>query len=155
MQNLIVVRHGNYELENGDLTDFGKKQVRKLTQAIYENGIRRDVYLASSASLRGSQTSEMILKDLDLRMRVIHRWQELFDEGEYLLLPKAKKIHKKVKKIRDKADTLILVSHFSVSTGYPTYFMQREFGDIRGIDNVPKGKAVLIDILKKDYKIIP
>ena len=64
-------------------------------------------------------------------------------------------VKKTLKKLEYEFDDLVLVSHFSVATGYATYFMQKEFGDLRGISNVPKGKAVLIDIINKNYKIIP
>ncbi len=152
MEKLIVVRHGNYTIKTLGLTSVGKQQIKKL--ANFMKTLKGDYYFASSNALRATQSAETLRTHLCLKQGS-WMWPELFDEEDYLTLDKAEKIHKRVNDIRDTADNLVLVSHFSVATGYPTYFMQKEFEDIRGIDNVPMGKAVLVDIVKKDYEIIP
>tara|TARA_Y100000310_G_C20587634_1_gene766280 strand:- start:87 stop:566 length:480 start_codon:yes stop_codon:yes gene_type:complete len=158
MKNLIVCRHANYDCKTGFVTDFGYKQIGKLADYLKNQKdfeIGRYDYFASSKSTRATETARELIKGLDIKMGMAHSWPELFDGEEFLTLDKAKSIHKRVKRLTSMAETLVLVSHFSVATGYSTYFMQERFGDIMGIDNVPKGKAVLIDIKNKDYDIIP
>ena len=153
MNKLIVVRHGNYNRETGRLTGFGEKQIEKLANLI-KRVCSGSYGFYSSDAIRATGSARILNKNL-YPEKSISLLNELFDEEEYLTLLKARTIHKKVKQGRDQADNLVLVSHFSVATGYPTYFMQKEFGEFRGIDNVSMGKAVLVDIVKKDYDIIP
>lgn len=153
MQKLIVVRHGNYKRETGRLTSVGEKQIEELANFI-KKACNGSYYFASSKADRAKGGVRILRDALDYK-KYFENWDELFDEEDYLILDKADKIHQRVNDIRDKADNLVLVSHFSVATGYPTYFMQKEFREIKGIDNVPMGKAVLVDIVKKDYDIIP
>ena len=153
MEKLIVVRHGSYSSKTGRLTSFGEKQIERLANFIKKT-CSGNYWFACSGADR-AEGCVRILRDALDHKKYFENWDELFDEKDYLILDKADKIHQRVNDIRDKADNLVLVSHFSVATGYPTYFMQKEFRDIKGIDNVPMGKAVLVDIVKKDYDIIP
>lgn len=153
MKKLIVARHGSYSSKTGRLTSFGEKQIEKLANFIKKT-CSGSYYFASSGAIRAANSARILREILD-NQKSIDLLEELFDEEVYLTLTKARDIHRGVSERKDKADNLILVSHFSVATGYPTYFMQKEFREIKGIDNVPMGKAVLVDIVKKDYDIIP
>ena len=155
MEKLIVVRHGNYHKKTGRLTKVGEKQIEKLANFIKKT-CDGSYYFASSDAIRAADSARILRSGLGSR-KGITLLKELFDEGVYLKLYKARKIHNIIFERQNEADNLILVSHFSVATGYSTYFMQKEFGEIRGIDNVPMGKAVLVDIVnkEKDYDIIP
>ena len=158
MKNLIVVRHGNYIRETGKLSDFGEKQIAKLTPSIYN--LKGKFGFACSPALRAEDSKIKLIQGLDVPGCLeecvdFGFWEELSNEGDYLDTEEAKKIHERVNKVKNSVDNLILISHFSVATGYSTYFMQKEFEDIRGIENIPMGKAVLVDLIKEDYDIIP
>ena len=154
MNNLLVVRHGSYIRETGKLSDYGKQQVEELSQVICNIGVGKDCYFACSKADRATESASILISKLN-NGHSLNIWDELFDIGNYLSLSGAEKIHERVGGVRDKADTLVLVSHFSVATGYSSYFMQEEFNRGGRISKVPTGRAVFIDLLNKDYDIIP
>ena len=151
MNNLIILRHESTTC-TGELTDYAEQRIKKTAGSIKE--LCRGTYCLNSSKATRALDSAKRLRE-NLNGKPITLLEELFDEEDYLTVDKAKEIHKIVLKNKNKADNLVLVSHFSVATGYSSYFMQKQFKKIRCIENIYKGQAVLIDIIKEDYQIIP
>ncbi len=153
MEKLIVARQGDYDTKTGKLTPLGKKQITGLAKFI-RKGCNGDYLFACSTSI-GGQESAKILKDILDKSKTVHMLKELKYTRKTLTLSKAKTIDKIVEEKAYEAANIVLVSHLPVVTGYSIYFKQKRFEDDEKILDVPKGKAVLVDVLNERYRVIP
>lgn len=157
MKNLVVVRHGNYysSEDNGDLTHFGKEQIQKLGYFIKEN-FEGSFHFCCSPLLRTKQSAKK-LQDicggvLEILDALNNEYENLFIDSTYP--GQAERIHAAVLERENRADNLVLVAHYSIKD-YIEHYMEQEWQMATKIANIPRGKAINLDLENKIHRIVP
>lgn len=149
MKKLILVRHGQYD-NSGHLTENGREQIKMLTGKLigYIKDDMSVIVLASPAE-RTHESAEIIGKVFDVELE-IH--DDLLSDG--LNHPmNLDRLYKHVKSM-DKADIIILVTHFDYVADFPNYFSKMEWGIRLPSTEIGKGEAWVVDCIQKTLTLV-
>lgn len=109
MKRLFIIRHAKSSWKDTSLNDFerplnkrGKKNAPMMGERLKKRGIKPDMVLSSPA-LRAKSTSEIIAKKVNYKKEIV------FDEDIYASMDMI--LHKIIKNIDDKNETLFLFGH--------------------------------------------
>ena len=152
MKNLICVRHGNYSSKDGLLTKKGIGQMIELGLFLEKN-LKGGIDILSSPTPRTKQ-SAYILKNKLSSNREVKTCYELLCEEENLYSGQEIDIYSKIFAIGNKADNLMLVSHYAI-IDFVNSFVDGEWGKSKNFKNLSKGKAVHLNLESKRYRVIP
>ena len=149
MKKLILVRHGDYEKSTGKLNPFGNLQIKGLSGSIKDLVGDKSVIIFSSTAPRTIDSAEIISTMLKTSYQ---RVSFLRSGGGYVEDFPA--THKLVLENQEKADVIILVTHYEYVEDFPDFFSQREFSsELRG-NVIGKGSAWLIDCKAETLTLI-
>lgn len=157
MKNLIVVRHGNYNSleDDGGLIDFGGKQIQRLGNFIKMN-FEESFHFCCSPLLRTKQSAK-ILQDIcggvfEILDVLNNEYENLFIDSTYP--GQAERIHAAVLERGNRVDNLVLVAHYSIKD-YIEHYMKQEWQMEKNIADIPKGKAINLDLENRIHRVIP
>ena len=149
MKKLILVRHGQYD-NSGHLTDNGREQIKMLTKKLmqYTEDDMSVLVLASPAQ-RTYESAEIISKLFDIESET---QDDLLSDG--LNSPmNLDRLYKRIKSI-DKADVIILVTHFDYVADFPNYFSEMEWGIKLPSVEIGRGEAWIVDCEQKTLTLV-
>lgn len=158
MKHLFMVRHGIY---GGDdrINDGGRWQMKRLSRDIKQVLCGGSVYLVSSTAPRALDSSEVLAAELALPPefeQVPYLWSgDDSPSDSFYHNPNLDRLIEIVDERREKADGLVMVTHLEVVESFPTFFLEREFGQNRHIERVAKGRAVHFDLEQRTYQTLP
>lgn len=141
MKKLFVVRHGTYGRDDR-LNDLGQEEIQALGEKLEKFTEGETVLILSSTADRARQSAEILAKLLDVESFEQHEvlWSEASHPQDF---PGALSL---IRKYKDTADIIILVTHLEYAEGFSGYFGREELGVRLGYcPNVKKGEAVIID----------
>ncbi|MFA6022473.1 MAG: hypothetical protein WC781_00110 [Candidatus Pacearchaeota archaeon] len=160
MKHLVFARHGNYDYDGDEyhINGNGREEMRNLARLIL-NLAKPGFYILSSPEEVAIESAKVLASTIGLRYieESPELWSGNLAPGSANFLGNPERAHKLVDKLRDKANTLILVSHLELAEQYPRYFLENEMKleNINGVLEPKKGEAVYFDLENKKYQIIP
>ena len=121
MKKLIIIRHGTYDYD-GNLDEHGKEQMKVMAAMLAQhiNGDR--ALMLHSTKARAVQSAEALNTQLKLEKEA---HATLVSGGDWLDEKAALDF---VRKHKDRADVLILVTHMEYGERLPSYFGTQELG---------------------------
>lgn len=155
IRHLFIARHGNYGQDSG-LDESGRQQMENLAEVMKEILNGDTAYIVSSTAPSASDSAEVLAAELSLQdfEKTLSLWS-----GRDSPLGKhdadLEGLMELVNKNRDKAEGLILVTHYEVVDEFPMYFWEKEFGSVEHIPRPSKGEAVYINLEEKTYRMLP
>jgi len=156
VKHLFVVRHGEYSGEGSRLDDTGRQQMAELGRAI--RGILGEgtAYVVSSTAPRATDSADVLIAELGLpnyeKLQYLWTGSDSPEKNKYTR--SAKGLLGVVSEREGRADGLVVVTHMEVAVDLPVAFLQYRFGREDHI-NLPKGRAVHIDLEGRAYKYLP
>ncbi len=140
---IIVVRHGKY-LQNGNLAEEGKAQIRQVAKKILTMMNGSKVVILSSVAPRTIESAEIISTCLRTSYQAHHAL--LSTNGQKEDLPTALRL---IKTAQKKADIVVVVTHLEYSRSLIPYYAEQELG-ITGmnINALSPGEAWVFDLGK-------
>ena len=149
IKKLILVRHGQYD-NAGHLTDYGREKIKilakKLKQLVDDEML---VVVLASPAERTSESAEVISKMFGVEFE---KTDSLLSEGALYPMNLSRALE--LVKSKDKADIIILVTHFDYVADFPKYFSERELGITLPSIEIGKGEAWVVDCLKKTLILV-
>ncbi|MDO8660437.1 MAG: histidine phosphatase family protein [Candidatus Woesearchaeota archaeon] len=155
MDYLLVVRHGEYDNNTGQLTTPGEHQIESLADKVQSIlGIKQNkTTILSSQTQRTKQSAKIIAKIFGLPVEEIVFSKSLFPDGEDLSSKRAKELNILRTQYQD-SQLLVMVGHIDVANGYPEWVLQeREVTYSQG--KIEKGQGVLINLMTNAYQVVP
>lgn len=155
MKHLFLVRHGDYNREDGDLSFYGMNQIEKLAKEMKSiAGDCKDYYIISSLAVRAQRSAQIIAKEFNVP--TFDRVRELWPlEEDDLTYEEMRKIDNLIEPHKEK-DVVALTTHYEVLESYPTYLVEKLFGKkVYNIPEVRKGEGFHLDLERKTYQMIP
>jgi phosphohistidine phosphatase SixA len=149
MIKLILVRHGQYD-NTGHLSDNGREQIKMLAGKL-EQYMKDDmsVVVLASPTHRTYESAEIISKAFGVEFQT---YKDLLSEG--LDNPMNLEGAYKLVKSLDKADIIILVTHFDYVADFPKFFSEKEWGIKLPSIEIGKGEAWIVDCEKKTLNLV-
>lgn len=144
MKNLVIVRHGLYG-KNDRLNNYGRAQMSALAAKLKPLINGASVRILTSPAARARESAEILGAAFSVE---IEEQEVLWSEGAHPEnFPEALKL---VRINKDKADVLMLVTHYEYAEGFPAYFSEQELGiALHSRSPVQKGQALVLDCLAK------
>ncbi|MBR9703955.1 histidine phosphatase family protein [Candidatus Pacearchaeota archaeon] len=169
MKYLLLVRHGEYDEDNGSLNKYGIGQIDRLIESLKEKIKFDSGYVITSPIKRAVESSEIISKGLRIT-EPVEQVLYLSDAGSYPKKWNGKEVkscdvyyyegdNSKVMKIiedrKEKAELIVIVGHKDIIPNFARFFYKdltrkdpdREF-------HVRYGEGLLFDIEKKSFEKI-
>jgi hypothetical protein len=142
MQILIVVRHGDYD-DDFHLSEIGKEKINVLTKKIKTFVNSKSVVVISSPKPRAKESADIIGQSIDILDPEIN--PILCIEGDSLINDELIDISKFVDSCQDRAEVIILVTHFGFFDFIPYYIKKTMNAEIDCDGLINKGEAWVID----------
>lgn len=159
MKHLFVARHGNYGYDNR-LDNVGREQMTDLSRSI--KGVLGDnsAYIVSSTAPRALDSAEVLTSQLGLEgfEELLYLWEGGdAPKDAYEWVRDRDKLLEVVDERTEKADGLIVVTHFGVVRDLPHLFWNRRLEKKgEGPNRSPeKGQAAHFDLEAQTYQILP
>ncbi|MBW3000112.1 hypothetical protein KY339_05560 [Candidatus Woesearchaeota archaeon] len=158
MKHFYVVRHGHYDRVGRDyhLSLTGEEEMKILSSLMKQVSDSsffiatspENVAIGSARVLAGKLGVVSLEESLDL-------WSGGLapEEGNYF--GDYKRVHDFVMERKDRADSLIIVSHKEITGKYPTYFSREEMKVSVRIPAPEKGHAIYFDLERKIHRMFP
>ena len=157
MENLFVIRHGNYSKENGNLTSFGQDQIGILTNKIKNLSLGTNAVIITSTAPRALQTSDIIRNILSIPdiVREPFIWSHPDDAPQlsYYKDQDPSKVMDIVKKFMHN-DVVILVSHYEVVNQFPKFFAKEVWNKDLDFPKLEPGEAIHFDLQNEKFKVL-
>lgn len=142
MKQLIIARHG-HDI-NGLLSDRGRIQVGLLAEKFNPLINGASVLILSSTADRAQKSAEILGAAFGVEFE---KHEILWSGGSHFEnLPAALEL---VKSYKDKADVLILVTHYEYTERFPGYFAEQEWKIRFQGQPLGNGEAWIIDCLER------
>lgn len=152
MKDLFLTRHGKYDEETGNLTNWGKKQAWEVASQMLKACEKIDsVYLISSNAPRAVQTSEMI--KLCFKLDDFFIEEELNTEKEELSEKQIQHIDTLVTS-NEGNDVVIISGHYDTVHSYSEYFLNF-YGIINDGIEPETGECFHYNFPSRKYQILP
>ena len=157
MKHLFVVRHGDYGYDHR-INSYGHQQMKRLGEVIKQILNGSSAYFFTSTAPRALDSSQILADQLTLSEfeEVSYLWSgpdsppsSFYYKGGLV------RVMELVAERRDKADGLIMVTHFEVIEEFPSYFLKKEFEQDKQIGKISRGQAVHLDLEQRTYQIFP
>ncbi|MDP1694427.1 MAG: phosphoglycerate mutase family protein [Candidatus Woesearchaeota archaeon] len=164
MKHFFVVRHGSYHSHGREdvLSPLGHEQMMTLGRFIKDILHGSSAYICSSPAPRAVQSAQILGNALSLPSSSLEEIPYLWsgsdvpnDNPGYAAIFGQKDLMALVEERKEKADGLIMVTHFEVVRDLPHCFMDQAFQQKVKIPEVGKGQAVHINLERRTYQIIP
>lgn len=155
MQKLIIVRHGEYNLDKNNqlLTDSGKEKLQNLAEKIKKSltatesttpFIAENSIIITSDSPRAMQSSDILKKILEIKKvektAIIN--EDVVTENNY------EDVLDLIKKYNS-CDTIILITHAYFTNHFPEYFLKEYLKIEKKLPLLDRGSAYIIDCQSK------
>jgi len=145
MSHLYLVRHGSYEGRN--LTDDGRKQIRSQFDVVRKTIDGGTLYIVSSEVDRAVESAEILAEEFGVD-GVEKIASYLYTAGGAPMSDEALEgVLGVVDERKDRADGLVIVSHYELVRDFPVHFMRKRGMDYAMCKNPDKGCLHHIDIL--------
>lgn len=149
LQKIIVVRHGSYGSE-GNLTEEGREQVRKLARELATRLDGCSIVILSSPAQRAKETSEILASRLGVLSFEQHPC--LRSEGDFLTDRQANETLELVAQKGGMHDVIILSTHFEFISEFPSVWGRTKKFTIHKGRLPPKGTARIVDVNTGDVQ---
>ena len=155
MKNLFLVMHGEFNPNELSLNSRSIVDLQEVGRLIKERG-DSDFYILSSPEILTVLSAGMLASSLGLSTfeNRTELWSGNFSAlvrgGNYSGNPEI--VHKLVQERKDKASSLVLMSHYEVGASYPTYFVNNEFETSAFIDPLQKCQGIYFDLNRKRFE---
>lgn len=136
MNTLILIRHGFYDDDSGNLNEYGKEQMENLAPKV-QPFINGTVKLLSSIAPRSIQSANIIAKILEIE---VQRERILWSDNQHRC--NFDKLYEIINSIKE--DTVILMTHLEYTEGFPFFFLKKRTGSDHYYSNIDKGEAIVI-----------
>ncbi|MBW3000096.1 histidine phosphatase family protein [Candidatus Woesearchaeota archaeon] len=157
MKHLFVARHGDYGFDDR-LTGHGRQQFENLSKVVKHILNGATAYIISSTAPRALDSAEILVVELGLPKefeKTPYLWSATDAPLEEGYDDDLGKLMGLVNERRDKADSLIMVTHLEVVRDFPTYFFNAEFGGDEYLIEPHKGEAVHINLEARTHQLLP
>lgn len=147
MEKLIIVRHGSYNKEDGNLTKDGVQSIQRLAEKIILLTKNNRATIISSTAKRAQQSAQIISETLGVNFET--NIDLLSDGDEHPACPPA--ALNLVSSYTDKTDLLMLVTHLE----FLQYMTYRLISELRlkceSLMEFPVGSAWVLDYERRNY----
>jgi len=158
MKYLLVMRHGNYNRSSGNLTDFGKEQIKRIAEEMKTiiGEIYNGHYLLSSSAPRSKQSAKIIanffgLEEFDREKEIYEPVRIYSSKLDYL-----KSIDNMIAPHIEENDIVTIVSHYYVVNNYPRHIVKTLFQKYDSdIINPEMGEGILFAVEAKTHQMLP
>lgn len=139
----VVVRHGDYDRATGSLTQTGRNQMARISQALGILWLQADsATMICSTISRASESAQIVADGLDGNgMVFVHPHDALADTSEH---PAMGEVYELVE--QQHTDLLVMVAHYGQARWLPPYFFRQKFGLDFANKELGTGEAWLIDV---------
>ncbi|MFC1800930.1 hypothetical protein ACFLZB_00485 [Nanoarchaeota archaeon] len=155
MNHLFICRHGEYG--RVDLTPNGIKEIENLGRKIKDILGDSTAYILSSTAPRAQQSAGILAVQLGLPEE-FETSQELWTGSDSTKERKkycdSELLIRMVDERRDRADGLVLATHFEVCRDLPGDFYQREFGKQKHFGRLDTAEAHYLNLQTQEHKVI-
>ena len=153
MKHLFLVRHGNYTIRDGGyhLSTGGEQEMNVLGDIMKRVGTG-DFYITSSPEDVAIESARVLSEKLDIAQpeESMELWSGGLGPAESNAHGNPERVHNYLMQRKDKANSLIAVSHLEIAKKYPTYFLEEFFGNTGSVP-LKKGQMVHFDLEQMAY----
>jgi phosphohistidine phosphatase SixA len=158
MKHLFLVRHGNYDYDNGEyhLSPRGQREMETLSE-LMKKIVGEDFYICSSPEAVAIESARILAEKLGVVQpeEAMDLWSGSLGPAESNVSGNPQRVHDYLMGNKDKASSLVAVSHLEVAEKYPTYFWKNELGQEGCAPKPAKGQMVHFDLEQKTYELLP
>jgi phosphohistidine phosphatase SixA len=159
MEHLFLLRHGNYDLINGEyhLSSEGKRQFEILADLIQQRA-ESGVSLLSSSETVAIESARVLAERLDIDIQeATELWSGNPTDSPVgaNLRGDPKLVHRLVELVEQRSNSIILVSHKEIGENYPRYFLSERMRLTDYIGALEKGQAYHFDLRKNCFTLLP
>ncbi|MDD5043709.1 MAG: histidine phosphatase family protein [Patescibacteria group bacterium] len=148
MDKLIIVRHGDYD-SGAHLSNLGCEQMKALAEKLKTVVNGSSVCILTSPIGRALESAEILNSVFNVgceQHKVL--WSESRHPEDFPVALDLVRSHK------DRAEVLILVTHYEYAEGFPRYFAKEELDVQLRSESIQKGEALVIDCQQKTWSHI-
>lgn len=158
MDHLFLVRHGNYD-RVGDgyrLSARGQREMETLSGLIQQIA-GKDVYIVSSPETVAIESARVLALKLGVAQpeEAMDLWSGELGPDESNPWGNPVRVHNCLMSRRDKASSLVAVSHFEIAQSYPAHFLKYELKVSGPAPEPMKGQMVHFDLKQKTFRLLP
>ena len=158
MKHLFLVRHGNYDhgSDGYHLSQRGQREMETLSNLMKELA-GEDFYICSSPEAVAIESARVLAEKLGVAQpeEAMDLWSGGLGPRESNASGNPKRVHEYLMGRKDRASSLIAVSHLEVAEQYPTYFLRNELGQEGCAPQPAKGQMVHFDLEQRTYELLP
>ncbi len=158
MKHLFIARHGEYG-DDDRIDENGIKQIDILGQEIKRIVDESSTYIITSVIARALDSSRILQAKLKSPLEEVPYISTIEDNGPTDIYEFAEDNNRRMMKIilekGNKADALIILTHYEITEAFQEYFLLTKFGQKQRISGIEKGQAVHFNLEERTYQIIP
>lgn len=158
MKHLFLVRHGNcyYGIDGRHLSQSGQREMEILGE-LMKKLTGEDFYICSSPEAVAIESARVLAERLGAAQpeEAMDLWSGSLGHVESNASGNPERVHRYLMGRKDKASSLIAVSHLEVTKQYPTYFLRNVLGQEGCAPEPAKGQMVHFDLEQRTYELLP
>ena len=158
MKHLFIARHGEYG-DDDRIDENGIKQIDILGQEIKRIVDESSTYIITSVIARALDSSRILQAKLKSPLEEVPYISTIEDNGPTDIYEFAEDNNRRMMKIilekGNKADALIILTHYEITEAFQEYFLLTKFGQKQRITGIEKRQAVHFNLEERTYQIIP
>jgi len=149
MKHLFFVRHGNSTSDKyGEhLSGRGQREMETLSALIKELA-GENLYIVSSPEAVAIESAKVLAERLGVAQP--EETMVLWSDGKH-----PEKVHEYLMERKDKASSLIAVSHLEVAQKYLPYFLRNELKQEGHTPKPARGQMVHFNLEQRTYELLP
>lgn len=158
MKHLFLVRHGNYThgSDGYHLSQHGQREMETLSELMKELA-GDDFYIVSSPEAVAIESARVLAERLGVAQpeEAMDLWSGDLGPAESNYDGDPERVHNYLMERKDKAISLIAVSHLEIVKRYPTHFLRSELGQEGRAPEPAKGQMVHFDLEQRTFELLP